>query len=274
MKTTETMIRGHKVVSREEWIAARKDLLAKEKESTRLRDQLSAERRRLPMVKIDKEYVLQGPAGKLTLLGLFEGRRQLIIYHFMFDPTWDEGCPSCSFLVDNIGHLDHLHARKTSLALVSRAPLTKIEPFRKRMGWTIPWYSSYGSDFNYDFHVTLDEAVAPVEYNYRDKAALVQRGEAYFTQGESHGVSVFLRDGGDIFHTYSTYPRGADLLVGTYNYLDLTPLGRQEDWEEPPDRGDGPFMHWVRHHDKYDAVETSESCCGGGQHGAAAQVHN
>ncbi len=239
------------IVSRNEWLAARKELLAREKELTRQRDALNAERRRLPMVRIEKPYVFEGPKGKVGLLDLFDRRRQLIIYHFMFDPSWDEGCPSCSFLVDNIGHLAHLHARDTSLVLVSRAPLAKIEPFRKRMGWTVPWYSSFGSDFNYDFHVTMDEAVAPVEYNYREKAELVRKGETYFTEGESHGLSVFLRDGDRIFHTYSTYARGADLLDGTYNYLDLTPLGRQEDWEEPPGRSDSPFLAWVRHHDRY-----------------------
>jgi predicted dithiol-disulfide oxidoreductase (DUF899 family) len=263
-----------KVVSQEAWLRARKELLVKEKEWNRQRDALSAERRKLPMVKIENEYVFDGPIGPANLLDLFEGRRQLIVYHFMFDPTWDEGCPSCSFLVDNIGHVDHLHARKTSLALVSRAPLAKIEPYKKRMGWTVPWYSSFGSDFNYDFHVTMDEAVAPVEYNYRDKAELLQRGESYFTQGESHGLSVFLRDGGSIFHTYSTYARGVDLLLGTYNYLDLTPLGRQEDWEEPPGRSDGPFMAWVRHHDRYEDVERSESCCGAEQHRAAERIRN
>ena len=253
------------VVTRTEWLVARKELLAKEKDLTRRRDRLNAERRRLPMVKLEKDYVFQGPNGQASLLDLFEGRRQLLIYHFMFDPTWNEGCPSCSLLVDNIGHLTHLHARRTSLALVSRAPLAKIEPYRKRMGWTVPWYSSSGSDFNYDFHVTLDEAVAPVEYNYRDKAELLQRGESYFTQGESHGLSVFLRDGASIFHTYSTYARGGDLLLGTYNYLDLTPLGRQEDWEEPPGRSDGPFMAWVRRHDAYDDDARAASCCGAGK---------
>jgi predicted dithiol-disulfide oxidoreductase (DUF899 family) len=228
------------VVSRAEWLAARKELLAKEKELTQYRDAVNAERRRLPMVKIKKDYIFEGPDGKVCLLDLF-------------DPSWDEGCPSCSFLADNIGHLAHLRARDTSLALISRAPLAKIEPFKKRMGWTVPWYSSFGSDFNYDFHVTLDEAVAPVEYNYRDKAELVQKGESYFTQGESHGLSVFLREGDNIFHTYSTYARGTDQLVGTYTYLDLTPLGRQEDWEESHGRSNSPFLAWVRHHDKYPA---------------------
>jgi predicted dithiol-disulfide oxidoreductase (DUF899 family) len=133
------------------------------------------------MVRIDKEYIFDGPDGKVRLLDLFEGRRQLIVYHFMFDPSWDEGCPNCSFLVDNIGHLAHVHARDTSLVLVSRAPLARSEPFKRRMGWTVLWYSSFGSDFNYDFHVTLDETVAPVEYNYRDEAELVREGETYFT---------------------------------------------------------------------------------------------
>jgi predicted dithiol-disulfide oxidoreductase (DUF899 family) len=160
------------VVSRDEWLASRRQLLAREKEFTRQRDALNAERRRLPMTEIDKQYAFEGKHGKASLLDLFEGRGQLLIYHFMFDPDWDEGCPSCSFLADNIGHLAHLHARDTTLAMVSRAPLARIEAFRQRMGWAVPWYSSFGSDFNYDFHVTLDQAVAPVEYNYRDVAAL------------------------------------------------------------------------------------------------------
>jgi predicted dithiol-disulfide oxidoreductase (DUF899 family) len=248
---TESNMAHPKTVSRDEWLAARKELLAKEKEFTRRRDALNAERRRLPMVKIDKDYVFEGSDGKASLLDLFEGRRQLIVYHFMFDPSWDEGCPSCSFLVDNIGHLAHLHARDTSLALVSRAPLAKIEPFKARMGWTVPWYSSFGSDFNYDFHATTDEAVAPVEYNYRDKATLEQLGHTYHVKGEQPSVSIFLRDGNRVYHTYSTYGRGMDLLVGTYNYLDLTPLGRQEGWGGTPNLNEeGQF--WLRHHDKYD----------------------
>ncbi len=263
-----------RVVSQAEWLAARKELISKEKELTHHRDAVNAARRRLPMVRIEKEYVFDSPGGNVRLHDLFEGRCQLIVYHFMFDPTWDEGCPSCSFLVDNIGHLAHLHARKTSLALVSRAPLAKIEPFKRRMGWTVPWYSSFGSDFNYDFHVTLDEAVAPVEYNYRNKAELMRKGESYFTQGESHGLSVFLRDGGSIFHTYSTYARGGDLLLGTYNYLDLTPLGRQEDWEDPPGRSDGPFMAWVRRHDEYDDGAGATSCCGAGKQENAARIRS
>ena len=240
-----------KVVSRDEWLVARKQLLAKEKDLTRRRDEVNAERRGLPMVKIEKNYVFTGPSGKATLLDLFEGRRQLIVYHFMFDPARDEGCPSCSFLVDNIGNPAHLHARDTSLVLVSRAPLGKIEPFRKRMGWTLPWFSSYGSDFNYDFHVSLDETLAPVEYNYRSKAELLATGEDYFTSGECPGTSAFLRDGDQVFHTYSVYARGGDVLLGTYNYLDLTALGRQEDWEQPRGRSNSAFMKWLRHHDKY-----------------------
>jgi predicted dithiol-disulfide oxidoreductase (DUF899 family) len=240
------------VVSRDEWLAARKRLLAQEKELSHARDEVNAARRRLPMVRIDKDYVFEGPRGRSRLLDLFERRRQLIVYHFMFDPTWEEGCPSCSLVVDSVGHLAHLHARNTSLALVSRAPLAAFEPFKRRMGWSVPWYSSFGSDFNYDFHVTLDDAVAPVEYNYATKGELESKGESYFTQGESHGVSAFLREGDQIFHTYSTYARGADLLVSAYNYLDLTACGRQEDWESPPGRSDGPFMSWVRHHDRYE----------------------
>jgi predicted dithiol-disulfide oxidoreductase (DUF899 family) len=180
---------------------------------------------------------------------LFEGRGQLMIYHFMFDPAWDEGCPSCSFLVDSVGHLAHLHARDTSFALVSRAPVTKIEPFRQRMGWTIPWYSAFGSDFNYDFHVTLDQAVAPVEYNYTALPALGPEWQGW--SGELHGISAFLRHGARIFHTYSSYARGTGLVDGTYNWLDLTARGRQEDWEQPPGRSNSPHMGWLRHHDSY-----------------------
>ena len=239
------------VVSQDAWIAARKSLLVKEKALSHARDDVNADRRRLPMVRIDKPYVFQGRAGPARLLDLFDARRQLIVYHFMFDPDWKEGCPSCSLVTDNIGHIAHLHARDTSLVLVSRAPLDRIEPFRERMRWTLPWYSSFGSDFNYDFHVTLDERVVPVQYNYTDKTELLRKGEVYLTSGELHGVSTFLRNGDAVFHTYSSYARGCDLMVGTYNLLDLTALGRQEDWEEPRGRSDGPFMSWVRHHDRY-----------------------
>ena len=217
------------VVTRDEWLVARKALLASEKAATRAKDELSAERRRLPMVEIDKEYVLEGPSGRVGLRDLFEGRRQLIIYHFMFDPEWDEGCNSCSVVADNVGHLAHLHARDTSFALMSRAPLSRIEPFKARMGWTLPWYSAFGSDFNYDFQATQDEAIGPVEYNYRSKAELIEAGLPYLTSGETWGLSVFLRDGDRVFHTYSTYGRGAEAVLGVYNYLDLTPLGRGEE---------------------------------------------
>jgi len=230
------------VVSREEWLAARKELLVREKELTRQRDRLNADRRRLPMVKIEKDYVLEGPAGPARLLDLFEGRRQLIVRHFMFDPSWDDGCSSCSAGAAEIsdGLLDHLHTRDTSFAAVSRAPLAKIADYQDRKGWTFPWYSSYGSDFNYDFHVTLDRSVAPVEYNYRSEAELEAAGTAGEGPGdgsmEAPGQSCFLRDGDIVFHTYSNYARGAEMTGGSYYYLDLTALGRQEEWEEPKER--------------------------------------
>jgi len=226
------------VVSRDQWLVARKALLIEEKQATRARDALNEKRRRLPMVEIEKDYVFAGPDGKVSLLDLFEGRRQLIVDHYMFDPSWDDGCPSCAGRVDQYGNLAHLHERDTTIAVVSRAPLAKIEPFKARMGWTFPWYSSYGSDFNYDFHVTLDEAVAPVAYNYRDRAELDAAGWPDMA-GEVHGTSVFLRDGERVFHTYSTYGRGTEQVGGTHYYLDMTALGRQEDWEEPKGRASG-----------------------------------
>ena len=232
------------VVSRDEWLAARKALLVKEKELTRARDALAALRRELPVTRVDKEYVFEGPDGKATLLDLFDGRRQLIIYHFMFGPDWEEGCPSCSMNMDGLGHLAHLHAKDTSWVAVSRAPLAKIEPFKARMGWTFPWVSSFGSDFNYDFHVTQDEAVRPIEYNYRDREELVRAGQNWALADELPGQSVFLREGDSVYHTYSSYARGGDHLISTYNWLDLTPLGRQDGREYT--------MDWVRHHDKYD----------------------
>lgn len=240
-----------RVVSREQWLAARRELLAEEKEFTRQRDALNTKRRKLPMVEIDKEYFFQGPDGQASLPGLFEGRGQLLIYHFMFDPDWDDGCQSCSFLADGIGHLAHLHARDTTLAMVSRAPLAKLEAFRQRMGWNVPWYSSSGSDFNYDFHVTLDPAVAPVQYNYRDAGELGPDWQGW--TGEMHGLSAFLRRGDRVFCTYSSYARGTDMVNSTYQWLDLTARGRQEDWEQPPGRSDGPLMSWLRHHDRYGA---------------------
>ena len=229
--------------TREEWRAARTALLAKEKELTRRRDRLNAERRMLPMVEIDKPYAFEGPVGAATLLDLFEGRRQLIVGHFMFDPGWDDGCPSCSAGADEVsdGLLRHLHARDTTLAYVSRAPLAKIEDYKARSGWTFPWYSSYGSDFNYDFHVTLDETVAPVEYNYRSAEEHARHGAGWIADREQQpiempGSSFFLRDGERVFHTYSTFARGAEQTGGSYYFLDLTALGRQEEWEEPEGR--------------------------------------
>jgi predicted dithiol-disulfide oxidoreductase (DUF899 family) len=215
------------VVSRHEWLTARTALLTAEKEALLAQDAVSARRRALPIVRVDKDYTFEGPAGKVRLLDLFEGRRQLIVYHFMFEPEQDEGHNSCSLLVDNISHPAHLHANNTTIALISRAPMAKLAPFKERMGWTIPWYSSFGSDFNYDYHVTNDESVAPVEYNYKDKDTLIAKGTPWYTSGEWQGLSVFLRDGDDVYHTYSTYERGLDPLVNTYTYLDLTPLGRQ-----------------------------------------------
>jgi len=241
------------VVSRDEWLVARKKLLVHEKELTHHRDEVNAERRRLPMVEIEKEYIFAGPAGQVSLRDLFEGRRQLLIYHFMFDPSWEEGCPSCSFVIDNLGHLSHLHARNTSWAAISRAPIEALEAYKRRMGWTIPWYSSYGTDFNHDFHVTLDPAVTPVEYNYPDQPMPADQpppGDEWPVEGP--GVSAFLRDGDHVFHAYSAYARGLDLLVGTYNWLDLTALGRQEDWEQPPGRSDGGAQSWLRRHDRYE----------------------
>ncbi|MDQ1357196.1 MAG: hypothetical protein QOG44_1569 [Acidimicrobiaceae bacterium] len=230
------------VVSRDEWLAARKELLAKEKAFTRQRDALSADRRRLPMVRIEKEYAFTGPDGPATLVDLFAGRRQLIVGHFMFDPSWEDGCPSCSAGADELssGHLAHLHARDTTFVYVSRAPIEKIERYKARKGWSFPWYSSYGSAFNYDFHVTLDESVTPVEYNFRTKAEHEQAGTGGYVEGEQPiegpGRSCFLRDGDLIFHTYSVYARGLETIGGSYYLLDETALGRQEEWEEPAGR--------------------------------------
>src|SRR5215207_10639042 len=201
------------VVPHEQWLSARKALLAKEKELTRLRDELNAERRRLPMVKIEKDYVFEGADGEVRLLDMFEGRRQLILGHFMFDPSWDDGCPSCSAGADEVsdGLMEHLAVRDTTLAYVSRAPLAKIEDYKARKGWTFPWYSSYGSDFNYDFAVTLDESVAPVEYNFRSRAEYEERGTPIYVEGEqpieNPGRSCFLRVDDRVFHTYSVYAR-------------------------------------------------------------------
>jgi predicted dithiol-disulfide oxidoreductase (DUF899 family) len=223
------------IASREEWLVARRALLEEEKRLTHARDECSAQRRRLPMVHIDKPYRFAGPNGPATLLDLFEGRRQLIVDHFMFDPEWEDGCSSCTGRVEQYGSLEYLHAKQTTMAVVSRTPLEKIERFKARKGWTFPWYSSFGSDFNYDFHVSLDETVAPVEYNYRSAAEWAAHGLDDL-RGELHGTSVFLRDSERVFHTYSTYGRGTEQVGGTHYYLDMTALGRQESWEEPKGR--------------------------------------
>ena len=220
-----------RIVSREEWQRARDQLLVKEKAATRARDALAAERRRLPMVRIEKDYVFEGPGGKVRLTDLFEGRRQLIIYHFMFAPDVDgwpsAGCPGCSLVVDNIGHLAHLHARDTSLALVSRAPLVNLESYKQRMGWTLPWVSSAGTDFNDDFGVTTAE-------------------------GENFGLSVFLRENGAVFSTYFTNARGVEVLLSNFTLLDMTPFGRQEEWEvSPAGWPQTPPYEWWRRHDEY-----------------------
>ncbi|QSA97904.1 DUF899 domain-containing protein [Methylococcus sp. EFPC2] len=267
---THTDILLPQIVSRDEWLVERKKHLAHEKELTRQIDALYAERRRLPMVAVDKPYLFSGPEGSASLLDLFGGRRQLVVYHFMFDPhdppegrsgaPWDEGCPGCSFVADSIPHLAHLHARETSLVLVSRAPWNKIAPFKARMGWTVPWYSSFDSDFNYDFHVTLDEAKSSLEWNYRSAQELKQAGKIPDEKGELPGLSVFLRNGERVFHTYSTYARGLEVLLGAYHYLDLTPFGRGEGWGGMPDLG-GQGQNWLRHHDRYEIGRTPEGCC-------------
>jgi len=234
-------ISNHQVVSREKWVEARKALLDREKELTRQRDEISRQRRELPWVKVEKNYVFDGPKGKEKFADLFDGRSQLIVYHFMLGPGWEEGCPSCSFLMDHVdGTLVHLNARDVTLVAISRAPLPQIEAFKKRMGWRFKWLSSNGNDFNFDYQVSFtkdDIARGNVYYNY-DKIP----GSP---SEELPGISVFYKDAsGDIFHTYSSYARGGDLLLGTYNFLDLTPKGRDED-------GLAFTMAWVRHHDRY-----------------------
>jgi len=224
------------VVSATEWQAEHEALLAKEKEATRARDALAAERRTLPRVRIDKDYTFARPDGKATLPDLFEGRRQLLLYHFMFGPNQDAGCDGCSMFVDQIGHLAHLHARDTSFALVSRAALAKITAYKKRMGWAIPWYSSFESDFNVDFGVSPE---IPQPDVYQD--------------GESFGLSVFLHDGDDVFRSYFTTHRGVEALGSVWTFLDLTPLGRQEEWEDSPAGypQTKPY-EWWRRHDEYE----------------------
>ncbi|HEX2855538.1 MAG TPA: DUF899 domain-containing protein [Opitutaceae bacterium] len=222
------------IASRAQWRAQRVQLLEREKEVTRQWDRVSAERRRLPMVRVEKDYVFEGPSGKRRLIDLFEGRAQLIVYHFMFDPAWDKGCPGCTGYVDALGDLSMLAQRNTSFALISRAPLAKLEAYRKQRGWNRPWFSSFGSPFNYDFHVTLDEKVAPVEYNFRSRDELVKKDPNNKPEGEAHGLSVFFQLNGEACHSYSAYARGVESLTDSYSLLDVTPLGRQEDWEDSP----------------------------------------
>src|SRR5712692_9660372 len=217
------------IVSRQDWLAAREKLLAREKQLTLLRDVINADRRRLPMVRIDKEYVFEGPLGRASLPDLFDGERQLIIQHVMFDPAWQEACPSCSADLEELspGLLAHLRVRDTAFAAVSRAPFAKIAAHKARSGWSLPWYSSAGSDFNYDFHVTLDLSITPVQFNYRDEEELAQAGLGWMVDGPSEqpGVSCFLRDEDAVFHTYSTFGRGTEQLGGAYAVLDMTALG-------------------------------------------------
>jgi len=208
------------------WLEQRKALLTKEKALTKEYDRVNAERRRLSMVPIKKEYLFDGPQGRIAFADLFEGSRQLIVYHFMFDPEWEDGCGGCTGFVNALGDLSMLKDRDTTFALISRAPLEKLEADKARHGWTVPWYSSLGSDFNYDFDVTHDANVKPIEYNFKPGAGI---------DGEDHGISVFFRIGEDIYHTYSAYARGTENLTNSYELLDITPYGRQEDFEDSPE---------------------------------------
>ena len=228
-----------KIVPPAEWLAARKQLLAKEKEFTRLRDDLSRQRREMPWEKVEKKYVFEGVHGKETLADMFDGRSQLIVYHFMLGPGWKEGCPSCSYLADSFDAARlHLAQRDTTFAVISRATLPEIEAFKKRMGWQFKWVSSFGSDFNYDYHVSFTKEEVDsgkMNYNYTSQG---------FPSEEGPGASVFYKQGNEVFHTYSAYARGLDILLPTYNFLDMTPKGRDEDALPYP-------MAWVRHHDRY-----------------------
>ena len=229
-----------KIASRDEWLAARRELLAKEKHLTHLRDELAAQRRTLPWVPVEKAYAFDGASGRLTLSDLFEGRSQLVVYHFMLGPGWKEGCPSCSLLADHFdGAVVHLAQRDVAFVVVSRAPLPQIEKFERRMGWNFKWVSSFGTDFNFDYHVSAtpeEKASGKAMYNYE----LTE-----FPSEERPGASVFYKnEAGEIFHTYSSYGRGLDILIGTYNFLDIAPKGRDEEALEWS-------MAWVRHHDRY-----------------------
>jgi predicted dithiol-disulfide oxidoreductase (DUF899 family) len=248
----------HEIVNQSEWIAKRKALLAKEREFTHARDRLSAERRALPWVKVEKNYVFDTPRGKKVLAELFDGKSQLIIYHFMLGPGWIEGCPSCSYLADHFdGATVHLAHRDAAFVVISRAPLAEIEAYKKRMAWKFPWVSSFGGDFNFDYGVSFhkEELGPDTMYNYKRQE---------IDSEEMPGASVFYKDAkGTVFHTYSTYARGLDILVGAYNWLDLAPKGRDEEalpWT----------MAWVRRHDEYADAPESDSCCGASRHESAA----
>jgi predicted dithiol-disulfide oxidoreductase (DUF899 family) len=246
----EAGIANHRVVSRDQWVAERKTLLAREKELTRLRDGIARERRALPWVRVDKDYVFDAPGAPRRLVDLFDGRRQLLAQHFMLAPGWQQGCPSCSFMADHAdGMTVHLAHRDVTFVAISRAPLAEIERFRRRMGWQFTWVSSNGTDFNYDFRVSFTPAEVTrgnLDYNY---------GEWPLSSEEWPGVSAFYKDdAGDIFHTYSTYGRGVEVMMGTYNMLDLMPKGRDE-------RDVDHKMEWVRHHDRYEPA--ASSCCRG-----------
>jgi predicted dithiol-disulfide oxidoreductase (DUF899 family) len=251
----------HKIVSHDEWTAARKAYLVEEKAFSRARDALARKRRELPWERIEKRYVFDGPNGKETLADLFGGKSQLIVYHFMLGPGWEAGCPSCSYLADHFdGAVIHLAQRDASFVVISRAPLAEIEQFKKRMGWRFKWVSSFGSDFNYDYQVSIspeEKTSGKVLYNYE----IIEK----FPSEERPGASVFYKnEAGEVFHTYSTYGRGLDILIGTYHFLDLAPKGRDED-------GLAWSMAWVRHHDRYDGAAVdpqasyqepkSASCC-------------
>lgn len=216
-----------------EWRAQRLELLAREKALTREHDRLAALRRRLPMVRVEKDYRFEGPDGPVRLLDVFAGRSQLIVYHFMFDPSRDRGCPGCTGFVQSLGDLTLLNERNTTFALISRAPRAKLEAYRREHGWKHAWYSSFESDFNYDFHVTLDPRVRPVEYNYKRDDELPEFLKTDQSE-EAHGLSVFFRVQDEVYHTYSTYGRGVEGLTDSYALLDVTPYGRQEDWEDSP----------------------------------------
>jgi predicted dithiol-disulfide oxidoreductase (DUF899 family) len=240
----------HQIVSREQWIAARKAHLAHEKEYTLARERLSEERRALPWVKVDKAYMFDGPNGKATLADLFKAKSQLVVQHFMFAPDWNEGCKSCSFWADGFERMvPHLAARDTTLVAISRAPLAKLDAFKKRMGWTFDWVSSGNNDFNYDYVVTLTPE------QLKSGATIYNYGTTPFGGEEAPGISVFYRDeAGNIFHTYSTYSRGLDMMNAAYHYLDLTPLGRHEE-------GLPYAMDWVRLRDQYQPAPVQASCC-------------